>query len=442
MPMSTTHTSPAWRGPSRLTRPALGRPSVTVVCACTVGAEAPPASASSPDGRSTETTRAPDVLMAWIQSAKSPSGGLDSPVPKMPSSTTSAPLRVGRALDDKGAIGVMTVDGIGLRDAGAQQLREEVRGDRADLRELECGVAERAVVDGHLHALRRLVLLRECPRPADPRHHPAQLVVEFEALQTGRDGRRMAGGHPREDFVQRLRAAHVLHLLEHHRCQLPVALGEHRIGPLGEREEEGRPAAPAAFRVADHEAFPLEVGEVLAHRVGGDPEVGADRLGAGVAFTPEQLQDFHAGGTAGDGDGHIRTLARDASTAPGYLLQVDLDKIPTFRKLGCEEVLSMIKQASRAIEHMTAKERRIQRAKYARRNKMHLIDKLLNELEMLNLADQRQMPPVLSVAINKVIEESPEVTVLAQAKPASVMEAMDALYEIQDSLMYNQIEDE
>jgi hypothetical protein len=102
----------------------------------------------------------------------------------------------------------------------------------------------------------------------------------------------------------------------------------------------------------------------------------------------------------------------------------------------------MIKQASRAIEHMTAKERRIQRAKYARRNKMHRIDKLLNELEMLNLADQRQMPPVLSVAINRIIEESPEVTVLAQAKPASVMEAMDALYEIQDSLMYNQIEDE
>jgi len=97
--------------------------------------------------------------------------------------------------------------------------------------------------------------------------------------------------------------------------------------------------------------------------------------------------------------------------------------------------MTMIKQASRAIEHMTARERRIQRAKYARRNKMHHIDKLLNELEMLNLADQRQMPPVLSVAINKVIEDSPEVTVLAQAKPASVMEAMDALYEIQDSLI-------
>src|ERR1700682_5453089 len=104
--------------------------------------------------------------------------------------------------------------------------------------------------------------------------------------------------------------------------------------------------------------------------------------------------------------------------------------------------MTMIKQASAAIEHMTAEEMRVKRAKYARRNKMHHIDRLLNELEMLNLADQRQMPPVLSVAINKVIEESPEVTVLAQAKPGSVMEAMDALYEIQDSLMYNQIEDE
>ena len=44
--------------------------------------------------------------------------------------------------------------------------------------------------------------------------------------------------------------------------------------------------------------------------------------------------------------------------------------------------------------------------------------------------------------VNKVIDDSPEVTVLAQVKPGSVMEAMDALYEIQDSLMYNQIEDE
>ena len=101
----------------------------------------------------------------------------------------------------------------------------------------------------------------------------------------------------------------------------------------------------------------------------------------------------------------------------------------------------MIKQASRAIEHVTARERRVQRAKYALRNKLRYIDKLLNELEMLNLADQRHMPPMLSMAINKVMEESPEVS-WPSARQASVMEAMDALHEIQDGLMFNQIEDD
>ena len=101
----------------------------------------------------------------------------------------------------------------------------------------------------------------------------------------------------------------------------------------------------------------------------------------------------------------------------------------------------MIKQASRAIEHVTSREQRVQRAKYARRNKMRYIDGLLNELEMLNLADQRQVPPVLLVAINKVVEESPVVS-WPRARAASVMEAMDALYEIQDRLMYSQIEDD
>src|SRR6266702_616131 len=101
--------------------------------------------------------------------------------------------------------------------------------------------------------------------------------------------------------------------------------------------------------------------------------------------------------------------------------------------------MPMIKQASRAIEHMTARERRIQRAKYARRNKMRYIDRLLNELEMLNLAEQVKMPSGLSVAVDKLLAES---EVEAEVRPETVVTAMDLLYEIQDSLMYNQIEDE
>src|SRR5205085_371180 len=101
--------------------------------------------------------------------------------------------------------------------------------------------------------------------------------------------------------------------------------------------------------------------------------------------------------------------------------------------------MPMIKQASRAIEHMTARERRIQRAKYARRNKMRYIDRLLNELEMLNLAEQVEIPGALVVAVDQLLEDS---EVETELRPNTVVTAMDLLYEIQDSLMYNQIEDE
>src|ERR1700693_4540604 len=53
--------------------------------------------------------------------------------------STSATCRlvsVGGALDDKGAVRIVAVDGARLRDGGSEQLGDEMRGDRADLREL------------------------------------------------------------------------------------------------------------------------------------------------------------------------------------------------------------------------------------------------------------------------------------------------------------------
>jgi len=49
------------------------------------------------------------------------------------------------------------------------------------------------------------------------------------------------------------------------------------------------------------------------------------------------------------------------------------------------------------------------------------------------------MPSGLSVAVDKLLAES---EVEAEVRPETVVTAMDLLYEIQDSLMYNQIEDE
>lgn len=102
----------------------------------------------------------------------------------------------------------------------------------------------------------------------------------------------------------------------------------------------------------------------------------------------------------------------------------------------------MIQEACVAIDQMTARERKIREAKYARRRKMQYIDRLLEELEMLNLADQRQMPRPLSEAVDRLIVDASADEAVEQRTVSSVPEAMDVLYEIQDSLMFNQIEDE
>ena len=103
----------------------------------------------------------------------------------------------------------------------------------------------------------------------------------------------------------------------------------------------------------------------------------------------------------------------------------------------------MIEEACVAIDVVSERDRRLREEKYARRNKMRYIDRLLNELEMLNLADQREVPTQLAVAVDKLVQETdvdaktPEVERLG-----TVTAAMDVLYEIQDSLMDNPIGDE
>jgi hypothetical protein len=100
----------------------------------------------------------------------------------------------------------------------------------------------------------------------------------------------------------------------------------------------------------------------------------------------------------------------------------------------------MIEEACVAIENVEARDRRLREAKYARRNRMRYIDHLLNELEMLNLAERREVPTRLSTALDRLLTdcESPG----EAARPATVVEAMDLLYEIQDGLMFTSPEDD
>jgi hypothetical protein len=102
----------------------------------------------------------------------------------------------------------------------------------------------------------------------------------------------------------------------------------------------------------------------------------------------------------------------------------------------------MIEEACVAIESVEARARRMREAKYARRNRMRYIDQLLNELEMLNLAERREVPPPLATALDRLIAESDVVAVAEQGRPDTVVQAMDLLYEIQDSLMFGSPDEE
>jgi hypothetical protein len=100
----------------------------------------------------------------------------------------------------------------------------------------------------------------------------------------------------------------------------------------------------------------------------------------------------------------------------------------------------MIEEACIAIESVEARDRRLREAKYARRNRMRYIDQLLNELEMLNLAERRELPQPLSGAVVRLLTDIDASG--AGCRPATVIEAMDLLYEIQDGLMFTSPEDD
>ena len=102
----------------------------------------------------------------------------------------------------------------------------------------------------------------------------------------------------------------------------------------------------------------------------------------------------------------------------------------------------MIQEACAQIERVEARERRSREAKYGRRNKIRYIDRLLNELEMLNLADESRVPERLAIELDRLMAESEAIEMARQPRPDSVNEAMDVLYEIQDSLMFNEIDEE
>src|SRR5260370_11274351 len=132
------------------------------------------------------TTARPSINRATCQPAASISQSIGMPNRSSTRASTCFACALeswGRSLDHKGAVRVVAVDRVCLRNGRVGEARYELRSDGADLRKLQRGVAERAVVDGYLHALPRLRLLDQPARAADPRHDAAELLVEVQPLQ-------------------------------------------------------------------------------------------------------------------------------------------------------------------------------------------------------------------------------------------------------------------
>ncbi len=79
-------------------------------------------------------------------------------------------------------------------------------------------------------------------------------------------------------------------------------------------------------------------------------------------------------------------------------------------------------------------------SRYARRNKIRYIDHLLNELELLNLADANAMPDDL----RREVKEFLDGVGLSNRPPKvlTIQETMEALYDIQDTLLLGGEEDD
>ncbi len=81
-------------------------------------------------------------------------------------------------------------------------------------------------------------------------------------------------------------------------------------------------------------------------------------------------------------------------------------------------------------------------SRYARRNKVRYIDHLLNELELLNLADAQVMPDDLRREVKEFLREFDHGLSSRPQKQLTIQEVMEGLYDIQDTLLLGGEEDD
>ena len=96
----------------------------------------------------------------------------------------------------------------------------------------------------------------------------------------------------------------------------------------------------------------------------------------------------------------------------------------------------MIQETSAEIEELEQRWVRVRRARDARRQRLRSIDELINEFEKLNLADEREVPTELRGRVLAVIGSRGQTLTRRTQDTVAISEWMDALYDVQDGLMF------
>ena len=76
------------------------------------------------------------------------------------------------------------------------------------------------------------------------------------------------------------------------------------------------------------------------------------------------------------------------------------------------------------------------RARSARRDRIHAIDELIEEFERLNLAEEGDVPVELRGRAYRVVRDEGHPMATRSVDQVQIAEWMDALYDVQDGLMF------
>jgi len=95
----------------------------------------------------------------------------------------------------------------------------------------------------------------------------------------------------------------------------------------------------------------------------------------------------------------------------------------------------MIQETCRQIGELEVRWSNEREERYARRDKLRRIDDMINQFELLNLAEEPIVPMDLTATVANLLRAEGHPVCRRPIQGVSILDWMDALYDVQDTLM-------